>query len=357
MDNKWNYFVSEHLHKIQNIDSKYNTVVINAYAGPGAGKTTACLEIAEKLKKENRVVEYVQEYAKDLVWEEDFELLDGSEAHQFEILKEQLNRIDRLYGKAEFIITDSPILLNKIYNQELTEEYSDMLGELYSHFNNFNFVVQRDASKYEQDGRIQTLEESIVKDKEVTDLLEDFQLYYGKYNHKTIDKVVNNAMKTYDRLQKCNKFKKEVNSESMKQDVSHGEYTISLNAEEMAAIKNALEQTLDHPLYKWESDVYKNVSNKIDIIYQKPIMSQDEFNKIVDEHGKKITNWFRDDTGYIYNNAMQSKRQNLRFYNNVVETSCENEVFLLDDKTNDAIDAAVENQLNDMMEYGVEMDM
>lgn len=48
-------------------NSDKNTIVINAFAGPGAGKTTSCLEIAEKLKKQGFVTEYVQEYAKQLI--------------------------------------------------------------------------------------------------------------------------------------------------------------------------------------------------------------------------------------------------------------------------------------------------
>ena len=54
------------------------TVVVNAFGGPGAGKTTSCWEIASELKKAGYCVEYVSEYAKELVWEGQMELLDGS---------------------------------------------------------------------------------------------------------------------------------------------------------------------------------------------------------------------------------------------------------------------------------------
>ena len=43
-----------------------NTIVINAFGGPGSGKTTACFQIACELKKKGYVVEYVPEYAKEL---------------------------------------------------------------------------------------------------------------------------------------------------------------------------------------------------------------------------------------------------------------------------------------------------
>lgn len=55
-----------------------NTIIVNLFAGPGAGKTTCAWEIASELKKRNIQAEYVPEYAKELVWDEKRELLDGS---------------------------------------------------------------------------------------------------------------------------------------------------------------------------------------------------------------------------------------------------------------------------------------
>ena len=47
-----------------------NTIIVNLFAGPGAGKTTCAWEIASELKKRNIQAEYVPEYAKELVWDE-----------------------------------------------------------------------------------------------------------------------------------------------------------------------------------------------------------------------------------------------------------------------------------------------
>lgn len=62
---KFDALISEQK-EITSNNSDKNTIVINAFAGPGAGKTTSCLEVAEKLKKQGFVTEYVQEYAKEL---------------------------------------------------------------------------------------------------------------------------------------------------------------------------------------------------------------------------------------------------------------------------------------------------
>ena len=71
-----------------------NTIVVNLWGGPGVGKTTCAWEIASELKKEGYVTEYVSEYAKELVWDEKIELLDGTYKNQFMILQEQTRRIE-----------------------------------------------------------------------------------------------------------------------------------------------------------------------------------------------------------------------------------------------------------------------
>lgn len=199
--NVWKDFIEQHQRLMGELreKGKHHSLVINAFGGPGAGKSTACFHIVEELKKLGYVVEYVSEYAKDLVWEENYELLDGSEEHQLEILKEQLHRIDRLYGKVDFIVTDASILLNAVYNKELTPEYEEMLEHLNAQYDNFNFLVQRDG-KFEEEGRIHSYEESIAKDKEVGQMMQRYNLFYGVYNHGTLDVIVQNVQKTHERI-------------------------------------------------------------------------------------------------------------------------------------------------------------
>ena len=187
-------FISQHKEKISNSPQEHKTTVINAFAGPGAGKTTSCLEIAEKLKKQGFVVEYVQEYAKELVWDNRTDLLNGSPENQFNILKEQLTRVDRLYGKVDFIVTDSPVLLNSTYLANDIPEYNIAVQELYNHFDNFNYFVDRDISKFEVEGRIHNLEQSLKIDEELKNTLSNLNLEYVICNHNTIDNVVNDVI-------------------------------------------------------------------------------------------------------------------------------------------------------------------
>jgi hypothetical protein len=44
-----------------------NTIIINLFAGPSAGKTTSALTMVSALKREGIVAEYIPEYPKELV--------------------------------------------------------------------------------------------------------------------------------------------------------------------------------------------------------------------------------------------------------------------------------------------------
>lgn len=185
---KFDTLISEQK-EITSNNSDKNTIVINAFAGPGAGKTTSCLEVAEKLKKQGFVTEYVQEYAKELVYDNNFIMLDGHYEHQFAILNEQVKRINRLYGKVDFIVTDSPILLNNTYlnedkNTEVYSAYSDSVNKLYGLYNNFNYFVERDTSVFEIDN-------------ELKNMLHNNQIDFDVYTHATIDNIVRDSTIIY----------------------------------------------------------------------------------------------------------------------------------------------------------------
>lgn len=199
---QYKQLIESHKQLISSRETSRRPLVINAFGGPGSGKSTSCMDICQQLKKQNYKVEYVSEYAKDLVYDKDEKLLDGSPESQFEILKEQLKRVDRLYksGEVDFIVTHSPILLNEIYNKSLTEEYDSMVASLHNDFNNFNYFMERDASAYQEEGRIQNLEESQKIDQDIKQLLGDKKVRYETYNHDTVEKIVPDIVHAFNRL-------------------------------------------------------------------------------------------------------------------------------------------------------------
>ena len=203
-------YVALHREYIEEVSQNKEPIVINGYGGPGAGKSTACLEITAALKKEGYNAEYVQEYAKELVYEKDMEMLDGSPEHQYEILKEQTRRMDRLYDQVDFIVTDSPVMLNIIYNKQLTPEYESLVNELQGEYINYSFFMERDASNFEEEGRIHNLTESIEKDNEIKDMLQKNEIKYKTYNHENVNEIVNDAIDFYEKINEGKSNEKEV---------------------------------------------------------------------------------------------------------------------------------------------------
>lgn len=203
-------YVALHREYIEEVSQNKEPIVINGYGGPGAGKSTACLEITAALKKEGYNAEYVQEYAKELVYEKDMEMLDGSPEHQYEILKEQTRRMDRLYDQVDFIVSDSPVMLNIIYNKQLTPEYESLVNELQGEYINYSFFMERDASNFEEEGRIHNLTESIEKDNEIKDMLQKNEIKYKTYNHENVNEIVNDAIDFYEKINEGKSNEKEV---------------------------------------------------------------------------------------------------------------------------------------------------
>lgn len=236
-------YEDEHRRQLENLKRDKTPVVINGYGGPGAGKSTACMEITAALKKAGYGAEYVQEYAKELVYDKNIEMLDGSAKNQFEILKEQTRRVDRLYDQVDFIVTDSPILLNEIYNKELTPEYRDIVGKIQNSYSNFSFFIERDVSNFEEEGRIHNLAESIQKDQEIRDMLLDNDIKYKTYNHENINEIVNDAINYYESYNLMNDRKSELIRDAEKISMTYSDAATFRMA--MKGQKSALEKFMN----------------------------------------------------------------------------------------------------------------
>lgn len=172
-------------------------LIINFFAGPGAGKTTAAHELTAALKKVGYNVEYVGEYAKELVLENKLDILDNQE----HVTDEQYHRLDRLRNSGvEIVVTDSPVLLGKIYGEgKISPEYQNQIMEYYKSFDNFNLVVKR-GETYQTEGRLETFEQAKAIDNKITDLLRSNKLFYGNYHHDEIGKTVDRINTTFKRL-------------------------------------------------------------------------------------------------------------------------------------------------------------
>lgn len=195
---KTNAFVNSDKQKSSE-KSKRSPLLINLFAGPSAGKTTAALELTAALKKKGFNVEYVSEYAKELVLENKTELLKN----QVHVTDEQFHRLDRLRNSGvEIIVTDSPVLLGKVYGEgKISREYGKKLLTYHNSFDNFNLFVNR-GSTFQTEGRVHNLEQSKELDAKILAMLQDNRIFYGNYNHDEIDKTVERITTSFSRLKK-----------------------------------------------------------------------------------------------------------------------------------------------------------
>ena len=139
------------------------TLIINLFGAPGAGKSTGAAYLFYKLKSAGINAELVTEFAKDKVWENNEEVFKN----QAYIFGKQYFKISRCIGKVDVIITDSPLLLSALYNTSdvLGEEFDNVVKNVFYSYNNINFFVNR-VKEYNPEGRHQTEEESDKLSKE-----------------------------------------------------------------------------------------------------------------------------------------------------------------------------------------------
>lgn len=137
--------------------------VINLFGSPGTGKSTTASGLFYLMKLAGCSVELVTEFAKDLVWAEHHKTLAEE---TLLIFGEQNHRLNRLRGKVEFAITDSPLPTALFYMpKDFPASFSPFAMDIFNSYNNINFFMTR-TKKYNPIGRNQTEEESdqIAKD-------------------------------------------------------------------------------------------------------------------------------------------------------------------------------------------------
>lgn len=150
-----------------------NTLLVNLYAGPGAGKSTGAAYIFSKLKMAGIDSEYVSEYAKDRVWQGDQFVLQHCQLY---VTGKQCLKVARLLGKVDVIVTDSPIAIGAMYTDE--KPYQDVcLYEAKKYKNTFNIFINR-QKKYNPNGRNQTFEEAKAIDQKILNFLDSNNIGY-----------------------------------------------------------------------------------------------------------------------------------------------------------------------------------
>lgn len=150
-----------------------NTIILGLTGAPGAGKSTGAAYVFSQLKMLGVDAELVTEFAKDMVWEEN----PSPFKNQAYMFGEQYYRISRLLGKVDVIVTDSPLPLSIIYNQDplLDEEFNNMVIKVWKGLNTRDFFIER-VKEYNPNGRNQTVQESDSLSKIILELYDKYSI-------------------------------------------------------------------------------------------------------------------------------------------------------------------------------------
>ena len=161
--------------------------IINFFGGPGIGKSTQASGLFTEMKKHHMSVEYTYEFPKEVAWEGNVSQLKD----QFFITANQHRNISRLYGKVDYIIVDSPIVLGCFYEQRYGEGYpashysmsglSNFLWGLFKKYNNINILLKRNDETYDTNGRLQGLQEAQEIDLDIKQTLDVNSIHYSEF--------------------------------------------------------------------------------------------------------------------------------------------------------------------------------
>jgi hypothetical protein len=157
------------------------TTCINLFGGPGCGKSTLAAGLFSELKDRKVSVELVREYVKTWAWEG--RRVDP--ASQIYLLGKQASYENKLYGKVEYIVTDSPVLLAGYYatlqpDGKCSYVSDAALAYTAAHDDEVEYVnilLVREKA-YDPRGRYESETEAISRDKGIKEYLDTHGISY-----------------------------------------------------------------------------------------------------------------------------------------------------------------------------------
>ncbi len=158
----------------------YPTQVVNVIGGPGCDKSLITAAIIVFLKLREKTIEVIPDFAKSLVWQQNFEVLKN----QYFIAQRQFEMLSLLDGQVQFLVTECSLPQVLFYNENYLDNICDIektrkqILEWYNQCNNINIFVERGDRKYIRTGRFQDEEQARNVDRGMRELLDREALPY-----------------------------------------------------------------------------------------------------------------------------------------------------------------------------------
>ena len=165
------------------------TIIVNLIGGPGTGKSTLMAQLYADLKILGIEAEMAPEYVKEKVWDESFKVMDD----QIYVFGKQLHRINRLIGKVQVVICDSPLLNSIVYDQSQNKKFAELVIDQFGRFPNLNFFIERSTS-YIVKGRLQTEEEAREIDDKFIEVMSLYHIPFDIVNKDQAKYVIINRI-------------------------------------------------------------------------------------------------------------------------------------------------------------------
>lgn len=153
--------------------------IINFIGGPHTGKSTRMGEVFAKLKKDEISIEMAPEFAKEMVWQETKPEVLNNQIYIFGV---QQNRIHRLLGEVDVIVTDAPLINSILYDSTENESFHELVYDQFKKLDNINILLERNTENYTGSGRIQNENEAKGIDKRLKEILTKYSIPYYRFN-------------------------------------------------------------------------------------------------------------------------------------------------------------------------------
>lgn len=161
--------------------------IVNLFGGPGIGKSSIASGLTYKLKKNHITCDNPYEFPKMLAWDENYSAISD----QLYVLANQHRGIVKSYGKVDYIILDSPVMLSLIYKDYYNaqrnsdypsrlykENFDNMILDIHNGYESINILLKRVEGNHNNKERYHNLEESIELDAMIEDSLKLHNIEY-----------------------------------------------------------------------------------------------------------------------------------------------------------------------------------